>query len=97
MKWLILLLLFAGLSVIIATRYRRQIQTGIYVWKMFKKMRQTGKPIEKQIEKKESANDVQLIRCAKCGTWISQKNALQLRSKTFFCSTKCMEKAVEVN
>jgi hypothetical protein len=97
MKWLILLLLLGIVSVIIATRYRRQIQTAIYLWRMFRKMRQAGKPQERQIEKKEAANDVQLIRCAKCGTWIPQKNALQLRSKTFFCSARCLEKAVEVN
>jgi len=97
MKWLILLILFGGLIAIIAMRYRRQLQTALYVWRMFKKMRQMNKTEERQIEKKETANDVQLIRCAKCGTWIPQKNALKLRSKTFFCSANCMEKAVEVN
>jgi ribosomal protein S26 len=80
-----------------ALRYRRQLQTALYVWRMFKKMRRMNDTKEKQIEKKETTGDVQLIRCAKCGTWIPQKNALKLRSKTFFCSANCMEKAVEVN
>ncbi len=97
MKWVIILILFAGLTTIMALRYRRQLQTALYVWRMFKKMRRMNDTKEKQIEKKETTGDVQLIRCAKCGTWIPQKNALKLRSKTFFCSANCMEKAVEVN
>jgi hypothetical protein len=93
MKWLILVILFFLLAVIIAFRYRRQIQTALYVWKMFRKMRQANKSEEKQIEQ-PNAKDVPLIRCAKCGTWIPQKNALNLRSKTFYCSANCMEQAV---
>ncbi|MCA1625689.1 MAG: hypothetical protein LC768_18255 [Acidobacteria bacterium] len=97
MKWLILLILFGAVAAIIAMRYRRQIQTALYVWRMFKKMRQVNNTKEKKIERKETTGDVQLISCAKCETWIPQKNALKLRSKTFFCSANCMEKAVEVN
>ncbi|MGI8639505.1 MAG: hypothetical protein ACR2MG_06070 [Pyrinomonadaceae bacterium] len=93
-KLLILLILLLVVASMIALRYRRQIQTALYVWRMFRKMRQMDKPQEKQIEKKENAKDVQLIRCAKCGTWIPQKNALNLRSKAFYCSTNCMENAV---
>ncbi len=95
MKWLILLALVFALLGLFAFRYWRQIQTALYVWRMFKQMRQVGKSQEKQIEKKETANDVALVRCAKCGNWVSQDNALKLRSKTFFCSARCMEKAVE--
>jgi hypothetical protein len=63
---------------------------------MFRKMRQASKPLEKQIEKQENLNDVALVKCAKCGTWIPQKNALNLRSKIFYCSANCMESAVKV-
>jgi len=93
MKWLIILVLFILLTAIVAVRYRRQIQTALYVWKMFRKMRQMNKTDEKQIEQPKT-KDVPLIRCAKCGTWTEQKNALNLRSKTFYCSTNCMEQAV---
>ncbi len=72
-KLLILILLILVLAAIIALRYRRQIQTALYIWRMFRKMRQMDKPPEKQIEKEENAKDFQLIRCAKCGTWIPQK------------------------
>ena len=81
---------------IIALRFRRQIQMAIYVLRMFKKMRQAGKANEKQVEAKESDQNVPLVRCAKCGTWASQKNALNLRSGVFYCSTACMEQSVKV-
>ncbi|MEO6589611.1 MAG: hypothetical protein ABIP06_09930 [Pyrinomonadaceae bacterium] len=97
MKWLILLVLFVVLFVFIATRFRRQIVAGIEIWKMFRQVKQQMKPKEeKQIEKTDSNSDVQLVRCAKCGKWVNQTNALNLRSKTFYCSTVCMEKAVGV-
>ncbi len=97
MKWLILLILFAVLIVIIATRFRRQIVAGIEIWKMFRQVRQQMKPKEeKQIRQPQSKNDVQLVRCGKCGKWINESNALNLRSKTFYCSTNCMEQAVRV-
>ena len=97
MKWLILLLLFLALTAIIVVRYRRQIQTGLYVWRMFRKIRQPGKTENKQFETKKSASDGQLVRCAKCGTWIPKNKALNLRSKNFYCSTNCIETAVKVH
>lgn len=78
-------------------RYRRQIAAGIEIFKMFRQVRQQMKPkMEKQISKPVSKSDVQLVRCAKCGKWINETNALNLRSKTFYCSTNCMEQAVKV-
>ncbi len=70
MKWLILFGLIVVLIVVIASRYRQQIKMAIYVWRMFRKMRRAGKTEDKQIEKKENAKDIALIRCSKRGTWI---------------------------
>jgi Sec-independent protein translocase protein TatA len=95
-KLLFIFLIFLVVAGIFALRYRRQIQSAIYVWQMFKKMRGVNKPQEKQIEKTENTKDVQLVRCGKCGTWIPQKNALNLRSKAFYCSADCIESAVKV-
>lgn len=94
MKWLIILALFILLAMIIATRFRRQIQTSLYVWKMFKKMRQSDNSGEKQINQSNNSKDVPLIRCAKCGIWVPPKNALNLRSKTYYCSANCMQQSV---
>lgn len=93
-KILFISLLLIVVGGMIALRYRRQIQSGIYVWQMFKKMRQAQKPPERQIEKMENTKDVQLVRCAKCGSWTPQKNALNLRSKAFYCSTNCVEEVI---
>lgn len=99
MKWLIILGLLAILLIFIAVKFRRHIQTGIYVLKMFRKMRQMSqkpeKP-EKQIETANGASDVQLVRCTKCGSWIPQNTALKLSKNTFYCSSKCLEAAVKV-
>jgi hypothetical protein len=97
MRWLVILVLLFVLAAIIVVRYRKQLQTAIFVWKMFRKMRQASQPSEKQIEKQENSSDVSLVKCAKCGTWIPQKNALNLRSKIFYCSANCMESAVKVS
>jgi formylmethanofuran dehydrogenase subunit E len=96
MKWLILLALVFVLAALFVSRYRRQIQTALYFWRMLRKVRQTDKPKKKRIERKETANQVELVRCSKCGTWMPQRNALKLRPKTFFCSADCMEKAATV-
>lgn len=96
MKWLIVLFLIAAVIVIFATRYRRQIQTGIYLWRTFKKMRQVGSAETKRVEGKENAKAGQLVRCGRCGTWTPQSNALNLGGKVFYCSTECVENAVKV-
>ncbi len=97
MKWLILLGLLFVLWVFAAIRFRTQIQTAIYILKMFRKMRAVNKQAENQIEKQKNLRDVSLVKCAKCGTWIPQKSALNFRSKISYCSANCMEKAVKVH
>ncbi len=92
MKWLILLILLAVVVIFLVSRYRRQIQTGIYVFQMFRKMRSMGKAQEKQIEKREESKDVPLVRCAKCGSWIAQDKSMKLGANRY-CSTVCFEKA----
>jgi hypothetical protein len=97
MKWLIILGLLAILVMFIAIRFRRQIQMGIYMFNMFRKMRQMSqKPetTEKRIE--NNSADVPLVRCAKCGSWIPQNTAMKLSKNNFYCSSKCLENAVKV-
>jgi hypothetical protein len=97
MKWFILLILFLMLAAIIAVRYRRQINIGIEIFKMFRRLKNQAKPQGKKLDKKAADKSVPLVRCARCGTWTPQTSALNLRSKTFYCSTNCMEKAVSFN
>ena len=95
-KVLVILLLISILFGLIALRFRKQIQTALYLLQMFRKMRQMSRAgqEEKRIEKQESPGNIQLVKCAKCGTWIPETKALNLRSKTFYCSANCMENAV---
>lgn len=98
MKWLIILGLLAVLVIFIVVKFRRHIQSGIYLLKMLRKMRQMSQPPkkEKQIETPANQDDVQLVRCTKCGSWIPQNTALKLSKNTFYCSSKCLEAAVKV-
>lgn len=97
MKWLIILGLVFVVALLIFSRYRKQIQMAMYVWRMFRKMRQAGsKAEERQIETKENSTDVALVRCARCGTWIPQTRALKLRSGVIYCSTACLETAAKI-
>lgn len=95
MKWFILLGLIVLAITLIAMRYRRQIQMALYVWRMFRKMRQGSRAGDKQIEKWENAADVALVRCAKCGTWTPSNKSLKLRSGANYCSAHCLETAAK--
>ncbi len=95
MKWIIILALIAVVIILIASRYRKQIQMGLYVFRMFRKMRQMNKAEKKQINPTEQANDDILVNCAKCGTWMPQNKALKLRSGVFYCSSNCLETTVK--
>lgn len=94
MKWLVILVLFLLLALYVAYRYRRQIQAMVQIWRMFRQFKEQTRPPAKQVKKEANLKEVPLVRCSRCGTWVPQTNALQLRSKTVYCSTACMEQAV---
>lgn len=97
MKWLIILLILLVVAALVAFRYRRQIQAGWQIWRVLRQMRQVGKSQEKTVEKqKDSLKEVPLVRCEKCGKWISPEGALKLRSDKFYCSSNCMERAAKL-
>lgn len=96
MKFLVIIFILLLLMLLIALRYRRQIKTGLHVWRMFRQIRQASKSddalkTKAKIEKSES-----LVRCARCGKWIAPSEAVNLRSNTIYCSTNCMEKAARL-
>lgn len=96
MKWLIILGLLFIVALFIYSRYRRQIQTGLQLWRMYRQMRQASAPTEKKIDKKESGSSQQLVRCARCGKWIAPDEALKLGKNVTYCSTECMEKSARL-
>ncbi len=96
MKWLIILALFLVLIGIIAYRYRKQIQTGWFMWQAFRKFRQQVKPKQKkQVPKKDTSKDSELTRCPTCSKWTPQEDAVKLKSN-YYCSLQCMEESIGV-
>ena len=95
-KLLVILVILFFVVALIAIRYRRQIAMGIRILKMFRQMQQVGKTTEKKTEKLKNSKDTQLVRCERCGKWTPQQEAMNLRSKTFYCSSKCVEKAARL-
>lgn len=93
-KLLFVFTLILILAAAVAVRYRRHVQSAIFIWQTFQKMRRLNETPEKRLEKTENLNEVPLVRCAKCGVWIPRNNALNLRSQIFYCSTNCLENAV---
>ncbi len=98
MKWLVVILvIFLILVLVTFVRYRKQALAAWQVWRMFRQMRQMGKPQEPSPKKtKESLKETPLVRCEKCGTWISPESALKLRGEKYYCSSKCMERAAKL-
>lgn len=97
MKWLIVLGLLVIVALFIYSRYRRQIQTALQIWRMYRQMRQaSAAPTEKKIEKKETNDSQPLVRCARCGKWIAPDEALKLGKRVTYCSTECVEKSARL-
>ena len=91
-KFLVILLILILVFGLIALRYRKQIQSALYVWRMFRQMRKMNKPqAEKKIETAKTEPAQKLVKCAKCGTWTPLTKAIYFRSKTFYCSKDCMK------
>lgn len=98
MKFLVILLILILVLGLVALRYRKQIQTGLQVWRMFRTMRKMSKPKEtKKIETEEPKSAQKLVKCAKCGTWTPLTKAIYFRSKTFYCSKECMAESAIVS
>jgi hypothetical protein len=94
-KFLVITFLIVVLLGLVLLRFRKQIQTALYVLRMFRQMRNANRPAaEKTIEKKETPAGGPLVRCSRCGTWIPKTAAMNLGGKTYYCSANCIESAV---
>ncbi|MEZ5346128.1 MAG: hypothetical protein R2681_11310 [Pyrinomonadaceae bacterium] len=93
MKWLIILALIAVVILMIVYRYRKHIQTALFMWRTFRQFRQAAKPQQKQVPKRDTSADTQLVRCPKCNKWTPQGEAVKLKSN-YFCSLACLEESM---
>ena len=87
-----ILLIIAVLLGLTAIRYRKQIAAMLHIWRSLKSMRDQVK--EKQVRPQDSIRAGPLVNCAKCGAWVPEQKAIQLRGGTFYCSSACLESAV---
>ena len=96
MKWIVLLFLLFFLLAIFTKRYRSQIKTAIEIWQSLK-VNHHHKNQNQRNEMSDNSKNVPLVKCAKCGNWISQTSALNLNQRTFYCSSNCLEKTAVPN
>ena len=94
MKLIIILALILVVIAMVAYRYRKHIQTALFMWRTFRKFKQQAKPQQqKQVPKRDTSKDSQLVRCPKCNKWIPQDDAVKLKNK-YYCSLVCLEESI---
>ncbi len=95
MKWIIILLLILVLVAMIVYRYRQHLQTAWFMWRTFRKFQQQVKPAQKQVPKKDTSRDTELVRCPKCNKWTPRSEAVKLKAD-YYCSLPCLEESISV-
>ena len=83
-----ILLVIGILLALTAVRYRRQIAAVLHIWRSLKEVRQQVRRSEAPAVEKGSGR---LVNCAKCGTWVPEERAIQLRGGSNYCSSTCLE------
>ena len=86
---LFILLVIGVLLALTAIRYRKQIAAVLHIWRSLKTVRQQVK--QNQPSAVETKTSGRLVNCAKCGTWVPEERAIQLRGGSNYCSATCLE------
>jgi hypothetical protein len=86
---LFILLIIGVILALTAYRYRKQIATMLRIWRSLKAVREQVK--QKTPPPVESKTSGRLVNCAKCGTWIPEERAIELRGGSKYCSAACLE------
>jgi hypothetical protein len=87
-----ILLVIGVILALTAIRYRRQIAAMLHIWRSLKAMRAQVK--EKQVRADDTVSAGPLVNCEKCGSWVPEQRAINLRGGAIYCSTACMETSV---
>ncbi len=97
MKELFIILTVIALFILLAAiRYRKQVIAAIRVWRMLKAMRAGTGGTEPAIPPRTNAGDVELVKCARCSAWKPKNEALRFSRGTFYCSSRCVNEAMNV-
>ena len=92
---LVILVVLAIILALTAVRYRRQIAGVIQIWRTLKSAREQIKKTSGSV-KEEPVLAGRLVNCAKCGTWVPEQKAINLRGGVFYCSSACLESTANV-
>jgi hypothetical protein len=93
---LVILVVMGIIMILTAVRYRRQISGMIQIWRTLKSARDQIRDGRGASPAKEPVSAGPLVNCARCGTWVPESRAIDLRGGIFYCSTACLESAAKV-
>lgn len=93
MKWLLILFLILALIGYLVYRYRKYVQTALFMYRTMRTMKKQAGAQQKQVPPRDTSKDSELVRCPKCGKWASKIDAVKLKSD-FYCSHSCMEESI---
>ena len=91
-----ILAVFGVILILTAVRYRRQIAGVIRMWRSLKSVREQIKQGRDTETRQDPISSGPLVNCARCGTWVPQKKAINLRGGVFYCSAACLETTTRV-
>jgi hypothetical protein len=98
-KYLLILLLLAGLAGLIYWRLRpyiAMVRRFLGVVREVNRMRPPGAGADLPGREPRATPTGQLVRCAVCGTWVAESGAVKLRgTRTTYCSHSCLERAAD--
>ncbi len=94
MKWLLVLLIIAAVIGYFIYRYRKHIQTALFMYRTFRRMKKQASTVQqKQVPVRDTSQDSELVRCPKCAKWIGKQDGVKLKGD-FFCSLECLEETM---
>ena len=90
MKYLFVLGVIMFFVMLIAVRYRKQINAAIQVARMLRDAREGVKEIQPASTRREPMAAAALVKCSGCGTWVPENRAKRMRTGDVFCSDECI-------
>jgi len=90
MKYLFVLAVVMFFAMLIAVRYRKQINAAIQVARLLRDAREGVKEIQPGSTRREPIAAESLVKCAGCGTWVPENRAKRMRTGDLLCSDECI-------
>ena len=94
---LVILFVMAIIVILTAVRYRKQIAGAVQIWRALKSARDQIRDSGPTRREEQPAQAGPLVNCARCGTWVPENRAIDLRGGIFYCSTACLESTANVS